>query len=221
MIFSVAMFLSLCGFAPAHTPRLFHETGFGCQSFAMAVNYFVGLGKDKSVKELNRIAESDLRHEILGRTSINERIGWLCRVLFVPKGRKCIREPQFGAHHMAWMDDPNGDWPLLPMCQSGSSYFVISEGLSGGGLPETVKHFLEYCSEIANFRTVPIHVPSRAEAYQDAASLRKSPQWRAILWAPGLPVGMALRVENECWDFIRQQADMIPESGAVKSNART
>jgi hypothetical protein len=180
------------------------------------VNHFVALGEDAAVEELMALSARREVIDPLGRSiNLHERIGWVCRVLFAPKGQKSLRPPLYGRlvrlpyDTMAQLES----WPLFPLALSGSTYFVLSDSSQGfaiGGFPEPAQHYITYCREIGTFRRKPVKVPGREQALKDFAALRWSKAWKAIGW-PGKSAK-----ENETWresqlrPFIQEQAESIP-----------
>jgi hypothetical protein len=180
----VALLLTL-QVASGAVPRLFQEKGFTAASFADAVNYFVSLGEEQGVHELKDLAmdhSTDFTVHSNGLWSVNERIGWMCRVLFESKTNALVRPPAFGGLNLPNHTMPFANWPLYPVALSGSTYFVLSEGYSVGGRPEDPKAYIDYCRQTGVFRTKPIAVPTRAQALTDVADLRQSAAWQAIKW---------------------------------------
>ena len=195
----------------AEIPNLFRERSFNASTIAEAVNYFAALGEDAANIELNKIAsEEDLPRVWTSRGfSRSERVSWICRILFRPKGTAPLRRPWFGALQLPFETMPVSKWPLYPVAASGKSYFVLSEGYAVAGLPEDPKHYIAYCRTTGVFRKHPVTVPTRAQAQKDAIALRQSPAWRAIKWkdsGQGFSYAMS---EEKTWKFVRAQADSI------------
>jgi hypothetical protein len=61
---------------------------------AEAANHYVALGEEAATKELESLT-SDWTEDRKGGFSTNERIGWICRILFQPKGKEPLRAPAF------------------------------------------------------------------------------------------------------------------------------
>ena len=167
--------------ASGETPRLFKQKEFTAATFAEAVNHFVALGEDASVKELLSMEVDNWSSTVHSNNlwSVNERIGWMCRVLFEAKTDEALHRPAFGA---LWPLPPlpPKDWPLFPVALSGSTYFVLSEGYSLAGVPDRPKFYIEYCRKSGVFRTKAVVVPTRKQAVKDAEALHESSQWKAI-----------------------------------------
>jgi len=188
-------------------PRLFQEREFTAASFAEAVNHFVALGEDAAVQELRGLTTNtvaDFQREF----SLNERVGWMCRVLFEAKAES-LRAPRFGALRLPHHTMPDRSWPLYPVALSGSSYFVLSEGYSLGGVPEDPKAYIQYCQQTGVFRKKPVTVPTKTQALADASDLRQSAAWQAIKWNDSGENWSYTMDESWAWDFIQKQAESI------------
>jgi hypothetical protein len=204
-------------------PRFFREEAFTCASFAEAVNHLVGLGEKGAVKELSDLAVDGSKDYTNG-FSMRARIGFICRVLFEPRGAEPVRPPAYG-----WLDTLGSMglppafpsslwtnirryWPLYPVAHSGSTYFVLSEGYSfeGIGGPEKPKDYIAYCEQHGVLRKTLLDVPTRAEAMRDAAALRKSKAWKAIKWKDSGEGYSFDESEEYAWRFIQNQAQSIP-----------
>src|SRR5258708_26076264 len=88
--FFILLIVMTLGIGRAEVPKLFSEKAFTCATLADAVNHFVGIGEDASVKELQELALVEATEAEQNRGfntrgfSVNERIGWVCRILFEP-----------------------------------------------------------------------------------------------------------------------------------------
>jgi hypothetical protein len=191
----------------AEVPLLFRQRSFDAAHLAEAVNYFVALGEQQAVRELSDLApEFNSKREDV---SLSERVGWVCRILFLPKGRKPLREPGYGGHQLPYLTMPLSRWPLYPVAASGDSFFVLSEGYSLMGIAENPKKYLEYCRANGVFRKQAVVVPTRAQAEKDVLALRQSPAWKAIQWKDGGRGTTYTISEPWIWSFIQAQADAI------------
>jgi hypothetical protein len=211
-----ALLVVLIGAAPcqAEVPRLFREKSLTCVTLAEAVNHYVALGEEKGLKELESLAldwESDFKHSRDKGFTINHRIGYVCRIVFEPKGKEPLRQPGFGAPSLPYISMPLTSWPLYPVAASGSSYFVLSEYWMIMGIPEKPKEYLKYCRNNGKFRKEAVPIPTRAQALKDLESLRQSKAWKAIKWKDSEP-GLSYEISEE-WVFsrIKPQAENIPE----------
>ncbi len=202
----IALLLTL-QVACAAVPRLFQERDFTTASFADAVNHFITLGEDASVRELRGLATDSITDFKRG-FSVNERIGWMCRVLFEAK-TESLRPPRYGALSLPYHTMPDKSWPLYPVALSGSTYFVLSEGYSLGGRAEDPKAYIEYCHQTGVFRKKPITVPTKTQALADASALRQSAAWQAIKWKDSGENWSYTMDEEWTWKFIQKQAEDI------------
>ena len=219
----VFILLLALGTCYGETPRYFRESAFSCATFAEAVNYFVNVGEDAAVKELNGLALNG-GQQFTNGFDVNARIGIICRVLFEPRGDNPIRPPYYG-----WLDSlgsmglppvfPSSSWanvskywPFFPVARSGSTYFVLSEGYSFQGFGrEEPDQYIAYCRGHFIFRKTLIKVPTRREALKDVATLRKSKSWRAIKWKDsGQGYSLDMGDDGYAWSFIQKQAESIP-----------
>jgi len=203
--------LVLCA-APcrAEAPELFREKPFTCVTLANAVNHFVALGEKEAVKELLSLPVGPFSTPISEvYIDENERIGWVCRILFQPKGKAPLRNARFGCPQLHFESMPPERWPHFPIARSGSSFFVVSQGYVVGGRPESTKSYIDYCAKEGVFRKDRIPVPTRKQALEDLESLRKSEAWKKIKWSEG-----GQEMEKYFWDFfIKAQAEGVPEKG--------
>jgi hypothetical protein len=182
--------------------RFLREKEFTAASFADAVNHFAILGEGLAVQELRDLVSWT-------RAEIDERIGWICRVLFEPKSER-LRPPFFGSlcppHHAM----PSDTWPLYPVVLSGSTHLVVSKGGMATGPSEDLKGYFDYCLQAGVFRKKPVSVPTRAQALSDAAALRQSAAWQSIKWKDSGKGWSYMVDEGLVWRFIQKQAEGIP-----------
>jgi hypothetical protein len=190
--------------ACAAVPRLFQERDFTALSFADAVNHFVSLGEHGAIRELQGLATNSIAGFQAG-FSANERIGWMCRVLFEPK-TESLRAPRFGALRLPYQTMPDTSWPLYPVALSGSTYFVLSEGYSLGGVSEEPNAYIEYCRKTGAFRKKLVSVPTKTQALRDAAGLRQSTAWQSIKWKDSGENWSYTMDEGSTWEFVEKQA---------------
>jgi len=189
-------------------PRLFQEKAFTAASLAEAVNHFVDLGEEQAVRKLSALA-LDTPTDVRGDWSSNERIGWMCRVLYESKGANPLRQPYFGGLDLPYHTMLDTSWPLYPVALSGSTYFVLSEGYSLAGVAEDPREYIEYCRQSGVFRKKRIAVPTRTQALKDATTLGQSVAWKAIKWTDSGTNWSYTLSEQETWTFIQNQAEMI------------
>jgi len=215
----VLLFATTLGLAHADVPKLFSEQSFNAMTLATAVNHYVILGEDAAVKELEDLSEVEAAEVEKNRGfnprgfSINERIAWVCRILFQPKSdaeQPYLRAPKFGKLNLPEKFMPVENWPLYPVAFYGSTYFVLGESYSDDNhVMEEPKHYIEYCRDNGIFRTNLIKL-TRAQILKDADALHNSSQWKAIKWVDdagySYPMG-----EQWTWGFIQKQAKVPPK----------
>jgi hypothetical protein len=210
-IFAVILFLTNVSICTADVPALFRQQAFNAATLAMAVNHFVAIGEDATVKELDTLAaKGDVVHRNGGIFNIHERIGWVCRVLFAPKGQKPLRPPRYGALALPYASMPLERWSLFPLVLSGDTHFVLSEGYSVFGHAEPAEHYVSYCRENGIFRRTPVQVPTREQAMNDAVALRQTDAWKAIEWPKSNQADDHNYWGELTWKFIQAQAESIP-----------
>ena len=210
----VAVFCLVSVVGCAKSVPVFCERDFTCASLAESVNYFVAIGEDAAVRKLKTLAVKDEEDEDRDGIRVAERIGWMCRILYESKGAEPLRPPRYGALSLppGFMFEKN--WPLYPIAETASSYFVLRHGYNlEGGCAEAAEDYIDYCRETGVFRKLPIPVPAKAQALKDSASLRNSQRWRAIKWEDAGKNWRYAYNEELTWEFIQQQADRIRESG--------
>src|SRR5260221_14680806 len=89
----------MLGLAHGEVPKLFSQKSFTSANIAEAVNRYVAIGEAASAKEMEQLAAQENAEDggVLGKGfSVNERIGWVCRILYEPKGHSPLRAPKFG-----------------------------------------------------------------------------------------------------------------------------
>jgi hypothetical protein len=187
-------------------PKLFREKPFTCVTLAEAVNHYVALGEEASVKDLELLVPDD---EFESRMKV--RMSWVCRILFQPKGDEPLRGPGYGAVSLPWHSMPLKTWRLFPLAASGSSYFVLSEHYTLAGIPEKPKDYLKYCRANGRFCKEPVPIPTKAQALKDLKQLRQSDAWRAIKWKDSGKGWSYTISEDWVWEYIKKQAEAIPE----------
>jgi hypothetical protein len=143
--------------AAAEVPKLFREQSFNCATLAEAVNHFVAIGEEAAAKELEALSmeRQDPHHNKIlepGGINYDERIRWVCRILFQPRGDEPLRQPYYGGLKLPWLSMPLKSWPLYPVAASGSSYFILSEGYSLGCVAEPASDYIAYCRKFGRFR---------------------------------------------------------------------
>jgi hypothetical protein len=228
----ICMALAVSGFCQAEVPKLLTERTFTSASLVEAANHYVTIGEQATFNELEAfIVENSAptNHPSNRGYSVDERISWICRIIYVPKepfplhvaktgawisgNIVQLRPPNFGTLQLPAGSMPAENWPLYPLALSGSTYSVLKERYNPMSASETINHYMEYCRDNGVFRKTPVAVPTREQALKDAQQLRQSDAWKAIKWvnndAIGFPFG-----EEWTWNFIQNQARTIPEATA-------
>jgi hypothetical protein len=202
----------------AEVPKLLTERAFTSASLAEAVNHYIAIGEPAAVKELENCAAAGADHDgwFANRGfCVGERIGWICRILYEPRGHSALRAPEFGVLNIPKNSMPAEKWPLYPLALSGSTYLVLNQSYTPQGTMEDAKQYLDYCRRNGVFRKSPITVPTEEQAMQDAAALRQTVAWKAIKWEDddgySYPMG-----EQFTWSFLKNQAKFIPAQLAAK-----
>ena len=192
-------------------PTLFRKEEFTAADLAEAVNSFVVLGENEAVRQLIRLAPSRFEpgKEGLG-LDFPDRVGWVLRILFLPKKTQALREPRYGSRGLPYLTMPLTRWPLYPVVTSGDSFFVLGGVSMLGGQAEDPKEYLKYCQREGRFRTQPVPAPTREQALKDVLALRQSDVWRTIKWKDSAPGRSYTMHEGTVWDYLKAQADSIP-----------
>jgi hypothetical protein len=197
----------MLGLAHAEVPKLFSQKNFTSANIAEAVNRYVAIGEASAVKELQQLAAQDISENdnfLSKGFSVKERVGWVCRILYEPKGHSPLRAPEFGELPLPEKSMPAEKWPLYPLALSGTTYVVLKQGYTADGTPEEVAHYLKYCRNNGVFRKTPVEVPTKEQAETDITNLRQSAEWQSIQWRNNdgfnYPMG-----EQLTWAFIKGQ----------------
>jgi hypothetical protein len=167
--------------ASADTPQLLCQTQFDAKVLAEAVNYYVDKGEMESTRELTALADPGWDHR--SGFDINERIGWLARILYVARGKdKLLRPPMFGGLMLPYQSMPPMDWPLYPVVMEEDVYLVLCEGYMLAGRAELAADYLNYCKQHGRFRRERIAVPTKRQVHDAANALQQSRRWQQIKW---------------------------------------
>jgi hypothetical protein len=201
-------------------PKLLVQSPFNSRDLALAANYFIAMGEEKTAKKITSLASGvgiDWARAWAADNpkptyfSLNSRLSWMCRILYEPKGDKPLRQPLFGALSLPRHTMPLERWPHYPLALSGETYFVLGDGYRLGGLPEGMVEYLRYCQKEGTFRRKEVVVPSRVQALKDFHDLTQSDRWKAIKWRDsGLGWSYTFPEKAMLWG-LRAQADEIPE----------
>jgi len=226
--------LAISGFCQAEVPKLLTERTFNSATLAEAANHFIAIGEEATFDELGAFMKENTAHTnywVKPGYSVDERIAWVFRIIYVPKepiptrvpktgawipGTIIpLRAPNFGALGIPEASMPAENWPLYPLALSGSTYVVLKEGYIGKDEPESINHYMEYCKANGVFRQSPVAVPTRDQALKETDQLRQSPSWKAIKWVNNGGIGFPFG-EERTWAFIQNQASAIPEAVVTK-----
>jgi hypothetical protein len=171
----------------SETARLFqpHPT---CFDLAVVANRFTSLGKDGAIAELTRTWRTG-NGDLLEQENKREQIGWVCRLIFVPKPGKVIRRPLFGGQGETLDELRDVEWPCYPLVESKGVFFLLAEGYELAGIPEDPIEYLAYCSANGVFRDHLLEVPTEESAARALEHLFASESWKKIVWKGGIPIG--------------------------------
>jgi len=165
--------------SPALPPGLFLQERFNAVSLGNAANHYIKLGEAKTLREFESLIRDN---DAIPKYNSEERVFWLCRILFSFQESTPIRPPHLGTLPLPHDQFCPADWPVYPLAKSGNSYFVLCEGYSLTGMPEPIDKYFKACKTYGNFRTQTIAVPTLFECQQDLMRLRQSRRWKMINW---------------------------------------
>ena len=210
----IYLVLVAAGICQAEVPKLFTEKNFTSITLAEAANHYVTIGKEATIKELTELARQNNADSdsFLGNgISVGERIGWVCRIVFISDGMNPVRPPKYGYLSLPEKFMPASQWPLYPIAQSGSTYIVLAENYNSKADSEKPAHYISYCANNGVFRSAPVPVPSKEQALKDTVAFRDSDLWKSIKWedADGTSFPMG---EQLAWAFLQNQARLIPDA---------
>ena len=191
-------------------PDLFTKEQFNAATMAQAANHYIGLGEVKAIEALKALEEDHVAAIDEG-INTNERIGWICRIIFLGKEGKPLRQPQYGGLRLPYLTMPLERWPLYPIAQSDQVFFVLSEGYVLGGLAERASKYIDYCSTTGSFRTTQVKVPLHEDAIKAFNTLRESNHWKMIKWTDQGPGSKYTMNEESILRYIEAQATSIPK----------
>ncbi len=134
-------------------PRLLTSSDYTPADLATAANHFIKMGPEKAIHEMNRIAMDKKDGD--GGFSRQERLLWICRLVFVPKENSGIGPPRLGSGAGPPKSMPLKHWPLYPLMRTGKSHFLIGELVIVDRAVESVRIYLQHCQEVGVFRSAP------------------------------------------------------------------
>ncbi len=207
--FHVFLLLLSSANASERIPDLFKKKEFNAAILAQAANHYITMGEASSIKALKAL-EEDHAEAIKRGFHTNERIGWICRIIFQGKNGKPLRPPMYGGLSLPRLTMPLKRWPLYPVAESGGVFFVLSEGYKLAGLAERASSYIDYCSATGKLRKAEIKVPSQAVAVAAFNSLKKSKRWTMIKWKDEGPGTKYAMIEDWVIRGIESQATGVP-----------
>lgn len=191
-------------------PQIFKVREFNSATLADAANHYIALGEARAIKELKALDEDFVESMDRGFHR-NERIGWVCRIIFAGKGTKPLRPPMYGGQSLARFITPLERWPLYPVAESDGVFFVLSEGYVLAGVAERASDYIDYCSANGDFRRTKVKKPTRNEAISAFYALKKSNRWAMIKWKDEAPGAKYTLSEELVLRDIEAQATSIPK----------
>jgi len=191
-------------------PELFTKKQFNAAILAQAANHYIGMGEAEAIKALKAL-EKDHSKAIDRGFHTNERIGWICRIVFQGTNGKPLRQPMYGGLSLPYLTMPLERWPLYPVAESDGVFFVLSEGYMLAGVAERASDYIAYCSANGDFRKTKVKKPSRNEAVSAFDALKKSNQWTMIKWKDEGPGTKYTMSEEWVLRDIEAQATSIPK----------
>ena len=186
------------------TPRLFSMSHVDSAALANAANYYISIGEENAIEELYGLQHNESVG--LSENELNMRIGWICRILYMPPDSGSFRPFPMGGLLLPHETMPIEKWPLFPIVKSGDTFAVLSREFVMSGEMPTIEHYLDGVKN-GTFRTENIVVPSRRSAIGDVENLRTSIRWTEIIWG-GVNFNFS---ESNTWKNILAQAEAIPE----------
>lgn len=199
-------------------PDLFVKKQFDCSALAKTANYFISLGQERAIEELKEL-EGDRSAAIERGFHTNERIGWVCRILFQVGRDKPLRQPRFGGLSLPYLTMPLERWPHYPVVESEGVFFVLSEGYKLMGIAERASAYIDYCSSNGTFRATKVNIPTRAEAIAAFDALKATERWKVIKWKDERPGTKYTISEELVVRDVNAQATATPEKHAAQGGA--
>jgi hypothetical protein len=192
-------------------PDLFTKNQFNAATLAQAANHYIDLGEAGAIialKALDERREANIDREL---EPTDERIGWICRIIFQGKEGKPLRQPGFGRLSLPHLTMPLERWPLYPVVESDGVFFVMSRGYWIFGRPEQASAYIDYCSTEGEFRKTKVGVPTHDEAVNAFNTLKGSDRWKMIEWIAQGPGPKYKIKEDLVLRQIEEQATSIPK----------
>jgi hypothetical protein len=177
---------------------------------AQSANALIAMGEEKAV-DLLQSSIRDFETDLSFGFSTNERIGWLCRLIFESKSDKPLRAPYFGSLSLPRKSMPTSEWRKYPLAVSKGTVFVLADGYAIVGTPEDPLEYIRYCQRAGQFRKRHYPIPSRTEAEQALSALITSSRWRKIRWHHRGPGSEYRYSERRVIGFLSRQVNRIGE----------
>ncbi len=168
-------------------PQVITVREFNSATLSEASNYYIGFGEDRAIKELKAL-EQGLGESISQNFDRNERIGWICRIIFKGEQGQPLRQPNYGGLSLPRFTMPLERWPLYPIAESDGVFFVLSQGYTLLGQAERASDYIDYCSTAGEFKKTLLEIPTREHAIEAFDSFKKAERWTMIKW----------QVERQC-----------------------
>lgn len=178
------------------------------RSFADAANELMAMGETKATKMLKSMAP-DPSQDVVANPSINVRIGWLVRLIYVPNQGSVLQPPPFGALRLPVNSMPLTEWPEYPLVISDGVAFVLNDQYEGSGPAPDAIAYLDYCRKEGHFRDIRFQVPTRADADRALLQLFGSDRWKNIKWSYRDPSTAYKYSRLEVEDFLTSQAECL------------
>jgi len=196
--------------AVERSPVLLSELRFNSNSLSKAVNHYISIGEMQTITELKKATKQPLKLGSLALTKQerDERIGWLCRILFQAEEGKLLRPPKYGELSLPTLTMPAKLWPLYPIAETEGVYLILSDGFAPGKY-ELASDYIDYCRTEGKFRTVKIKEPTNIEADKALNSLISSERWKAIKWVDKTKNRSYKMNINSCLNYLRMQTKNI------------
>lgn len=196
--------------SPKYIPQLLRVKEFNSATLARAANHYISLGEARAIKEL-KLLEEDIVVSASRRFQRNERIGWVCRIIFQGPKDLPLRPPAYGGLSLPRLTMPLDRWPLYPVAESKGVHFVLSEGYTLAGVAERASDYVDYCSTKGAFRTTKLKVPSREDALHAFDALENSQRWKDLKWKDSGPGTRYTMSQQWVLEKIKAQATSIPD----------
>jgi len=123
----------------------------------------------------------------LAKRKDGSKIVPLCRMLFVARKDRVFRAPAFGMPNNCPRSDGSYDWPLEPIAIVDGVPFLITNGYTIAGKPESGAQYLEYCVSECAWNPERFGMPSAQGLHEAYERLRGYTHFDAVVgkvWFP-------------------------------------